>query len=52
LVLKFAKKEVFSALGGVSVGDEYVLTLTGVLTDGTSFEGNDCIVIVKKGKKD
>jgi hypothetical protein len=52
LCLKFDKKEIFSALGGVSIGDSFVLTLTGSLNDGTPIEGQDCIVFVKKGKKD
>jgi hypothetical protein len=36
----------------VNVGDSFVLTFTGSLNDGTSIEGQDCIVIVKKEKKD
>jgi len=52
LCLKFDKKEILSALDEVNVGDSFVLTLTGSLNDGTPIEGQDCIVIVKKGKKD
>lgn len=36
----------------VSVDDSFVLTLTGELNDGTPIEGQDCIDIVKKGKKE
>jgi hypothetical protein len=52
LCLKFNKKEILNALGEVNVGDSFVLTLTGVLNDGTPIEGQDCINIVKRGKKD
>ncbi|MCK5014252.1 MAG: FG-GAP repeat protein, partial [Candidatus Omnitrophica bacterium] len=52
LCLKFDKKAILSALSKVNVGDNFVLTLTGSLNDGTPIEGQDCIVIVKKGKKD
>jgi len=53
LCLKFNKKEIISALGGVNVDVdiEYPLTLSGELNDGTSIEGQDCIVFVKKGGK-
>jgi hypothetical protein len=52
LCLKFDKKAIFSALGGVSVGDNFELILTGNLQDdGTQIEGQDCIEIVKKGGK-
>jgi hypothetical protein len=52
LCLKFDKKEIFSELGGVNIGDSFVLTLTGELNDGTPIAGQDCIDIVKKGKKE
>jgi probable HAF family extracellular repeat protein len=52
LCLKFDKKAIISALGGVNVDQEYPLTLSGSLNDGTPIEGQDCIVFVKKGKKD
>jgi len=51
LCLKFDKKALISALVEVNVDQEYVLTLSGVLNDGTPIEGKDCIVFVKKGKK-
>ena len=52
LCLKFDKKAIITALGGVNVDQEYPLTLSGSLNDGTPIVGNDCIVFVKKGKKD
>jgi hypothetical protein len=51
LCLKFDKKAIISALSAV-VDEEYVLTLSGELSDGIPIEGNDCIVFVEKGKKD
>ena len=52
LCLKFDKKAIFEALGGVSVGEHDIeLTLEGYLNDGTRIEGYDCIDIVKKGGK-
>ena len=51
LCLKFDKKEILSALGEVNVGDIFVLTLSGSLNDGTPIEGQDCIVMTQKGKK-
>ena len=52
LCLEFDREEILSALGEVNVGDILVLTLTGSLNNGTFIEGNDCIVMVQKGKKD
>jgi len=52
LCLKFKKKEILSVLGEVNFGDSFVLTLTGSLNNGTLIEGQDCIVFIKKGKKD
>jgi formylglycine-generating enzyme required for sulfatase activity len=52
LCLKFEKKAIFDALGGVNIGNSFLLTLTGELNDGTPIEGQDCIDIVKKGKKE
>jgi hypothetical protein len=52
LCLKFDKKEIINALGGVNVDQDYPLTLSGELNDGTLIEGVDCIVFVKKRKKD
>jgi hypothetical protein len=50
-MLKFDTEEILTALGPVSDGDEIVLTLTAQLTDGTPIEGQDCFVILDKGKK-
>jgi len=50
LTLKFDTQEIVSALGEVADGDELVLTLTGELSDGTPIEGEDCIIILSKGK--
>ncbi len=50
LTLKFDKPEITAALGEVNDGDELVLTLTGNLFSGLPIEGDDCIVILKKGK--
>ena len=46
LTLKFNTQEIAAALGAVSPGDERLLTITGVLLDGTPFEASDCVVIV------
>jgi hypothetical protein len=35
---------------GSSDGDELVVTLTGELLDETPIEGQDCVLILKKGK--
>jgi hypothetical protein len=51
LTLKFDPEEIMAALGPVSDGDEIVLTLTGQLVGGTPIEGQDCVVILDKGKK-
>jgi hypothetical protein len=45
LTLKFDKKAVLNALGEVSVGDEILLSITGLLTNGSEIKGVDCIVI-------
>ncbi len=50
LTLKFWTQEIVAALGPVNDGDEIVLTLTGSLLDGTPIEGQDCVLILKKGK--
>ncbi len=50
LTLKFDTQEIVSALGELADGDELVLTLTGELSDGTPIEGEDCIIILSKGK--
>jgi probable HAF family extracellular repeat protein len=46
LTLKFDKSLVIEALGEICVGDTIPLMITGELTDGTPFEGTDCVVIV------
>lgn len=51
LTLKFYTQEVVEVLGEVSDGDCLVLKLMGVQYDGTSIEGEDVVVILKKGKK-
>jgi hypothetical protein len=50
LVLKFNVQDIVSALGEVNDGDEIELTLTGTLDDGIPIEGEDCILIISKGK--
>ena len=35
----------------VQDGEEVVLTLTGQLKDGTEIEGEDILIILKKGKE-
>jgi len=50
LTLKFDTQEIVGALGDVDDGDELVLTLTGKTFDGVSIVGEDCILILKKGK--
>jgi hypothetical protein len=50
LTLKFDTQEIVDALGEVADGDVFVLTLTGELSDGTPIEGEDCIIILSKGK--
>jgi hypothetical protein len=51
LTLKFNTQDIVDALGEVEDGQEVQLTVTGMLADGTSFEGKDCIVIRAKGGK-
>ena len=51
LSLKFDTQELVAALGEVDDGEIVILTLTGILTDGTQIEGNDSILIKKKGSK-
>jgi hypothetical protein len=36
----------------LSADQEYILTLSGVLNNGKPIEGKDCIVFVKKEKKE
>ncbi|MGD2218519.1 MAG: hypothetical protein PVJ64_17305 [Gemmatimonadales bacterium] len=53
LTLKFENQEIIAALGDVEDGDVRVLTLTGNLAEehgGSPIEGQDVVVILKKGK--
>jgi len=45
LTLMFETQEIVAALGEVNDGDILPLTLTGLLFDGISIEGADCVVI-------
>lgn len=49
LALKFDAQEIVAALGTVSGGDVNILTLTGNLFNGISINGEDVIIIIKKG---
>jgi hypothetical protein len=51
LVLKFNTQEIVAVLDEVTDGEELILTLAGALNDGTQIEGEDVILIKKKGKK-
>jgi hypothetical protein len=51
LTLKFDTQELVAALGDVRDGEALILTLTGKLFDGTPIQGEDVVVIRKKGKK-
>ena len=51
LSLKFSRQDLVAALGDVSDGDVVLLHLDGELFDGTPFEGEDVVVVLKKGKK-
>ena len=48
LTLKFSTQAIVATLGDVSRGDVIELMLTGMMTDGTAFEANECVVIVGK----
>ncbi len=50
LVLKFKTQDIVETLGEVNTGDILTLPLTGVLNNGTSIEGADCVVIVGRHK--
>jgi hypothetical protein len=50
LTLKFDRSLIVEALGDVYNGDTIPLTVTGELTDGTPFEGTDCVVILGAGE--
>ena len=47
LTLKFDTQEIVNAVGAVAEGQVLVLTLTGSLTNGMSFQGEDVVVVVK-----
>lgn len=51
LALKFKTRQVVAALGDVSHGDVLVLKISGTLWDGRPFQGEDVVVILKKGKE-
>lgn len=48
LRLKFYTQEIIDAIGDVSHREQVVLTLTGELTDGTTIEGKDCLIIIDR----
>ncbi|MFQ5907633.1 MAG: hypothetical protein ACE5JE_02215 [Thermoplasmata archaeon] len=50
LTLKFSTQAIVGVLGEVFDGDVLVLGLHGEHWDGTSFDGEDVVVILKKGK--
>lgn len=51
LTLKFRQADIVSVLGSVSVGDVIPLEISGMLLDGTPFEGVDCVWIVGKERE-
>ena len=51
LTVKFKAREIIEALGQSNDGDVFVLEITGALKDGTSIQGEDVVIILKKGKK-
>jgi len=48
LHLKFPIQELVEVLGSLEDGEEIVLTLNGSTDDGTSIEGEDCIIVYDK----
>jgi hypothetical protein len=50
LTLKFNTQAVVEALGPVNDGDVRTLTLTGSTLEGETLAGQDCVVILDKGK--
>lgn len=48
LTLKFATQSLVQALGAISDGDVRVLSLTGMLQNGTPIHGKDVVVLLKK----
>ena len=51
LVLKFDTQQIVVELRDVEDGEKVVLTLTGVLKDGTVIKGEDILIILRKGKE-
>jgi hypothetical protein len=52
LTVKFNTQELVTALGEVNDGDQLVIVIKGNLVgDGQAIEGDDCILIKKKGNK-
>lgn len=49
LTLKFSRQDVIGALGELEDGEVVVLSLTGELFDGMAFEGEEVVVILRKG---
>ncbi len=46
LTLKFKTQEIVQVIGPAQPGDFVMLTITGLLLDGTPFEASDCVLIV------
>jgi hypothetical protein len=51
LTLKFDTREVVAAIGEVIDGECLILRITGSLLDGTTIEGDDVVIIKKKGNQ-
>lgn len=51
LDIKFNTQEIVPTLGEVSDGNKATVSITFETTDGKKWTGNDCILIIKKGKK-
>jgi hypothetical protein len=52
LIMLFRTPQVAEAIGEVSDGEEVVLAITGCLTGGSEFEGEDFVTILKKGEEE
>jgi hypothetical protein len=50
LSLKFNTLDIIAKLGDYEDGEDKMLTITGKRHEGTPVEGNDCVVILAKGK--
>ena len=50
LTLKFDHQAIAAALGPVVDGEVRILTLSGMTYDSIPIEGQDCVIILKKGK--